>query len=975
MAEQRRATRRVVVDGVTGNRRESGPPRSIRPVGSPPGTSPAVGAPTPFQATAEAERLDQNRQDLQARVSNLLGVLAHLEDGLPVVARQQVAVSGQRLEDVRRETTESRRRLLEQADRSVHEAGAVLDRRLDEAIARCAPGAASASWDEFLDAPDRPTPSDAIRIGTARGLHDRSVPALVPFAGSAGWYVSGTEGDRNAFVLAALTRLIAQVPPRLLSIHTFDPRVSGVLGQLAGLRRVHSSVFPAPVSDPRGFSEIVNLALEDGGRNAERAVAAGRSGLIDLWQTAAIPEGTMHVLVVLDYPYGASSELTERLVHAATVAGRTGLLLLVAASPEADPGAAGELAVLLRRLELGAETVVTDGFRSDRPIRSDPAVPSSIVQQVIDRAARRAEEAKGPVVPLVDLLADDLAAPWGHSADQAIEFPLGTAGGATVELSLRTENPPLPNILIGGAVGQGKTNLLLTIIYGMACRYGPDDLSLYLLDFKQGLEFRRFDGDGDGRGWLPHARVLGLESNHAFGAAVLRHVHSEMERRSVAFKRAGAASIDAYRRSGAPPVPRLVLVIDEFHVLFDGDGDGVDECIALLEGLAKQGRAYGIHLILASQAISGIRSLASKIDAIFSQFPLRIALKNTPAESEAFLSQGNKAAAQLSYRGQAIVNRNFGLDPERDNEIALIAWADPDAVAELQQRLWQLDPRKPPVVFVGSGPAPWNEDAFRAHAARAHDGSLRLWIGRPIDVSDRPRTLTLSPDADQTLAVIGSAAPLARSVLRSAALTAIAGLTPGGRLTLLDGLEEAGQPWFAEVTRVAEAASIQVTVIERGQAAAHLSSVLGPRLGDLAAANELVIGCGMQRLPHLDERPVREVDDSDPDGYLFDGPPTPRELIGELAQRGALAGVFFIGWWNNLRGLEADLGNYAPAAQSIVTAGIALADLRAIGGPHTPAIDGHPRVGLFDRSKDVMETLVPFESASIDLLSHEEDEE
>ena len=76
-------------------------------------------------------------------------------------------------------------------------------------------------------------------------------------------------------------------------------------------------------------------------------------------------------------------------------------------------------------------------------------------------------------------------------------------------------------------------------------------------------------------------------------------------------------------------MPRVVLIIDEFHVLFEGSDAEVENAVLYLTKLAKQGRAYGIHLLLASQTISGVSALSTKVDAIFAQFPLRMSLKNT----------------------------------------------------------------------------------------------------------------------------------------------------------------------------------------------------------------------------------------------------------------------------------------------------------------------------------------------------------
>nr|BFE67309.1 hypothetical protein GCM10020092_006100 [Actinoplanes digitatis] len=73
-------------------------------------------------------------------------------------------------------------------------------------------------------------------------------------------------------------------------------------------------------------------------------------------------------------------------------------------------------------------------------------------------------------------------------------------------------------------------------------------------------------------------------------------------------------------------MPRILCVIDEFQVLLAGNDPMANEAVQLLESLARKGRSYGIHLILASQTVLGVEALYAKRDSIFGQFPVRLAL-------------------------------------------------------------------------------------------------------------------------------------------------------------------------------------------------------------------------------------------------------------------------------------------------------------------------------------------------------------
>ena len=85
-------------------------------------------------------------------------------------------------------------------------------------------------------------------------------------------------------------------------------------------------------------------------------------------------------------------------------------------------------------------------------------------------------------------------------------------------------NDLTPHWMIGGRSGAGKTAFLINVLYGLATRYGPDELTLYLLDFKEGVSFAEFVPTQRDRSWLPHARAVGVESDREYGLAVLREL-------------------------------------------------------------------------------------------------------------------------------------------------------------------------------------------------------------------------------------------------------------------------------------------------------------------------------------------------------------------------------------------------------------------------------------------------------------------
>ena len=112
---------------------------------------------------------------------------------------------------------------------------------------------------------------------------------------------------------------------------------------------------------------------------------------------------------------------------------------------------------------------------------------------------------------------------WAQSSAEGITFSVGRYGMAPITITLGDEVNQRHNVLITGAVGQGKSNLISVMVHSLCHRYSPDELQLVMLDFKEGVTLQRLAEQQDGT-FLPHARVLGLEADREFAVAVLEHL-------------------------------------------------------------------------------------------------------------------------------------------------------------------------------------------------------------------------------------------------------------------------------------------------------------------------------------------------------------------------------------------------------------------------------------------------------------------
>ncbi len=201
------------------------------------------------------------------------------------------------------------------------------------------------------------------------------------------------------------------------------------------------------------------------------------------------------------------------------------------------------------------------------------------------------------------------------------------------------------------------------MITNLALHYPPEEIELYLIDFKKGVEFKAYADHH-----LPHARVIAIESEREFGLSVLQRLDGELKLRGDRFRDSSVNDVAGYRahleeQKSAETCPRIMLIVDEFQEFFVEDDRIAQETALLLDRLVRQGRAFGLHVMLGSQTLGGAYSLArSTID----QMAVRIALQCSDADAQFILNKDNMAARLLTRPGEAIYNDANGLAEGND---------------------------------------------------------------------------------------------------------------------------------------------------------------------------------------------------------------------------------------------------------------------------------------------------------------------
>ncbi|SES07222.1 DNA segregation ATPase FtsK/SpoIIIE, S-DNA-T family [Pedococcus cremeus] len=348
------------------------------------------------------------------------------------------------------------------------------------------------------------------------------------------------------------------------------------------------------------------------------------------------------------------------------------------------------------------------------------------------------ESALPDAVSLLDLLpcdardATSVAQRW-TVRPASTEVPIGVTTGGPCTIDLRRDGP---HVLVGGTTGSGKSELLRTLVTGLAAVNRPDRLAFVLVDYKGGAAFRECAR-------LPHTVGMVTDLDAHLATRALTSLTAELKRREALFASVGARDLEEWdqrRGRGTPPVPRLVIVIDEFRVL----AEEYPDFLAGLVRIAAVGRSLGVHLVLATQRPAGVVSADIKANV-----HLRIALRvRDRADSDDVID--DPAAAGISERTPGRALARTGSEPPVSFQAATVAGAARPLPLTVAAAAWTERP-----VPSGAAPAPRADEQPQAPA-----------------MSASPRSASPEPDSAQ------SAGDLADVVASLRAATAMVSAEP-----------------------------------------------------------------------------------------------------------------------------------------------------------------------------------------------------
>ena len=304
-----------------------------------------------------------------------------------------------------------------------------------------------------------------------------------------------------------------------------------------------------------------------------------------------------------------------------------------------------------------------------------------------------------------------------------MKIPVGVGDGDSI-VSITIGEGSSHHGLIAGATGSGKSTLLHTLIMSAMLHYSPEQLHLYLMDFKSGTEFKVYESVK-----LPHIQLLALDAMQEFGESILENLVAEMEHRGSLFK-------DAKR-------------------------------------IVTEGRAFGIHLLMATQSTKVISDLTLSPGTI-EQMRIRIGLKCGENDARYLFSDQNDTKALAMMKGPigtAVMNLDY---TEQPNIGFRAAYCDDKTQHELLEMISKQFDEMPSTLQTFEGGRTTNLlDYFReGNIVQTSELPVQIHMGTLIKVAP-PFAISIDKKKKHNLLICGSNERMAATVSNNYIISAL----------------------------------------------------------------------------------------------------------------------------------------------------------------------------------------------------------
>lgn len=559
-------------------------------------------------------------------------------------------------------------------------------------------GPSGQGWEQRLsDSPELPRiPTATTRLGEiGTGLpapHAITVPCAISFPAERGLAMKAPLGSRDRGVdllRSVVLRVLLDVPPGRLELSLID---ATAMGQTFS-DFLHLGDYDERLIDDgvKTSSHSIDRCLSEHVTHLETVVSKYLRGqfqnIHDYNRTAGEMAEPYRLIAIADYPRQFSDRAAEQLLSLVENGPRCGVYVAMLYSPDDEPPRGVPFERLIQAMdvvELKGESALLQVAGSASALDFSPDDCPSIAFDHDGRAitpAARFIEAIGSVAKrgadVVVTLENFLPAVNRNRAGALPEFlpgapplgvgqeswwsattadlavaPIGRAGAQGVASMFFSSTAVAGGAIMVGLPRSGKTTSLHAMILTMAMLYSPEELELYLIDAKHGVEFKAYEH-------LPHARMVSVHSEREFSLAVLKSIQGKIKERAQLIKKhgEGLSNITEYRRATGEVLPRIVVVVDEFHELFEeADSIGL-EAFAAFSDIVRMGPFSGIHIVVASQTLSSMPAMDRQTLILL---PQRVAFMCNEYDAEIVMGDTNKVVRMLSKTGEGLFNPSRG---------------------------------------------------------------------------------------------------------------------------------------------------------------------------------------------------------------------------------------------------------------------------------------------------------------------------
>jgi DNA segregation ATPase FtsK/SpoIIIE, S-DNA-T family len=770
-------------------------------------------------------------------------------------------------------------------------------------------------WDEYQPDLDAPSPT-GVRVGvlnmTPGGVMP-AVPAVARFAGHGHLLIAAENGAASGArcLLQALTlRLAVATKPGTMRFALADPLGQGE--QLSGFLRLPAALrLGGGVASSAAEIESLLKTLTDHVVEVTQTRLTNVYDCVEAYNAATTGVSVpYHVLVLAGFPGGISEHSAELLTQLARNGPRAGVYIVATAERGPQRSRHLDLTALtgtpmdLHVTGAGAVTWTDPDF--GRWVIEPDAVPSAARVNAWLDAVGAAASVGSRELPYARIAVPP-AERWTADTTDGLDAQIGVdSKGEPQHFVMGTRG--VHNGLVGGDVRMGKSNLLHVLITQLALKYPPEELELYLLDFKE-VEFDAYLTER-----LPHAKAIASRTDREFGLSMLRRFHDEIERRARLCRQARVTQLPEYRMQTGQVLPRSLVIMDEFQVLFSEEDRLSREAGALLADIAKRGAAFGLHLLLATQSPGG--SLTVHLRPAYEQMALRIALGCLlPSVSQAILGEGNDAAIRLTRAGDAIYNDRRGEGVNTVMRIAMLPTRDRLEWISTIRALGGDRAYEPSAAFDPDTPADFTANPacadFAANPGRwpAPGPTTAAWLGEAIEI--KPATAAVFESFVRSNLLVVGDEEHGHALLLAALLSAAVQRSPGDISFVIAEFARPSSAYHRYFDPVRDLPHETRLVGGAGALAAlkDLSADLDARLADAGAAPQprrFFVVAGLHRWPELGA-------DSE-----WGKPTEATSLLARLAEHGPEVGIHVVVWSDS----------YATAERALRRAGIGQFTLR-----------------------------------------------